>query len=188
MTIALRAEHATAMGAEHATAMSAEHATIIEPANEARNAHLTLTLFGTDAARLPAVPGLGTLTLAGTGLLSSECGTSAFSVTATLRCHRSANGLTLRNALFAGRRVSGYDAGPVEITLMQPETVPSNGAFHTTATLYLADANNAALPIEVTLHGVIADEVLQELTAEGNGAGFCFAEFLADGESLDEEE
>ncbi|PWC56072.1 hypothetical protein [Azospirillum sp. TSO22-1] len=170
------------------TALRTLSETAAAPAVEARRVEVKLSLYGAEAARLPAVPGLGCLELSGTGLISSECGTSAFTMAGTVRCHRSSAGLTLRTATFTGTRLSGYDAGPVELTLSSPEIVRPAGSFEVETTLFLSDANNAALPVRAVLRGLVADGALRELTVEGGGAGFCFAEFLADGECLDEEE
>jgi hypothetical protein len=126
--------------------------------------------------------------VAGTGTISSECGTTAYSMEGALSCNIADEGAHLSSLRLIGRRLSGFDAGEMRINLSEGlHGAVTAGQLELSGSCLYSDDNNSDLPLEITLKGTLSDGVPKkwELSAAGNG--FNFALFLADGERLDEE-
>jgi hypothetical protein len=127
-------------------------------------------------------------TVSGTGTIGSECGTSTYVISGTIAyVTREDNMIGLSNFSLMGQRLSGYDSGDIVLKLAAGRNIEVSEDDSADLVITYSDDNNADLLIHTHAFATIVARGLRSLHLEGQGEGFSFAEFLADGETLDEE-
>lgn len=154
----------------------------IEPPLQGRKLFLRFTLF-----RTGKVVSGNHEEVSGTCLVSSDCGTASYSCNGSMAHELIGDRFTLHDLVVKGHRLSGFDAGDMRISAESVDGLSEDGCFHIPVQLNYSDANNECLWVGATLSGTISSAGLLQLDGDGTGDGFCFASFLADGETLDEE-
>lgn len=165
---------------------SAENRDLTTDNRPGRAVNISAKLHAVESG-LAAVGGQAvTCQFSGTATVNSECGTGAYALSATLTYDVDGNTLSLRPFSVTGARLTGYEAGALKLAFKTEQAAPAaNWAIATD--IAMSDVNNTDLLLKAKIHGVSEEGRLQALTLTAEGVGFNFAEFLADGESLDEE-
>lgn len=124
----------------------------------------------------------------GTCVVSSDCGTASYSCKGSVDMTLIDGRFSIQDLSVRGDRLSGFDAGELLLAARPANGVlEEGGKFRCSVAVAYSDANNQGLTVDATVSGTVEERCPIEFQGEGVGEGFCFASFLADGETLDEE-